>query len=226
MRHVTSSILCVSGHRQGGRGPTTPRRASVTGLAQSQPNTPRIQRKLSMTSPLEYQSQTSNIRSASPGPNSKKLPLSRTYSQDSSVTSPGTVSKTPNFSKSGTNLKNSVSNVSVSKSKQSNQPLNTQPGVKSGSVSGPVNQRRSASPAPGVKRSQSPAPLVKRSQSPAPGVKRSQSPAPEAINRLRSPSPLPSSSKSTNGARTQSVPASVAKRCASPVKQITLSDVR
>ena len=176
-------------------------------MTQSVPTTPRVQRKLSVTSPGELQSQISNLHIPSPGPNSKKLPLNRTYSQpDTNITSPGTSSKAPSFSKSGNSAvvsKNSASNVSMSKTKHSSVSSNSSPSVvKSGSI----NQRRSASPAP--------------------GLRRSQSPAPEAINRLKSPSPAPSSSKSTTGARTQSVPASVAKRCASPVKQITLSDVR
>ncbi|XP_053375234.1 serine/arginine repetitive matrix protein 2-like isoform X2 [Mercenaria mercenaria] len=218
------------GHR-GGRGASTPRRASTTTVSKSLPGTPKTSRKLSLTAQVSSTHSGStprpaspSMRSASPGPTSRKLSLTGkgTVPQPAqSVTSPNIVQKKPNFSNSGQNVSGKIQTVNQTGTsssgsfpvgsfvKQSQISLSRQ--LSSGSTGSqpPATPRRSASPSP-------------RPQSPS--QRRSESPAPVIANRLRSPSPAPMTQKGSNQVRPQSVPAT--QRCASPVKQITLSELR
>lgn len=219
------------GHRGGGRGPLTPRRASTTTVSKSLPNTPKTKRKLSLTalvgsthSGSTPRPSSPGMRSASPGPNARKLSLTvkATVPQPGqSVTSPNIVLKKPNFSSSDLNSsgKNQSVNQNVTNSsgnfpvgsfvKQSQVSLSRQLSSSSTGSQPPATPRRSASP-------------TLRPQSPA--QRRSESPVPVIAARLRSPSPGPTVQKGSNQTRPQSVPAT--QRCASPVKQITLSELR
>ncbi|XP_060597640.1 serine/arginine repetitive matrix protein 2-like isoform X2 [Ruditapes philippinarum] len=216
------------GHRGGGRGVSTPRKGSST-VSKSLPGTPKTSRKLSLTtqgssthSGSTARPASPSMRSASPGPNSRKLSLTGkgTIPQPAqSVTSPNIVQKKPNFSNSGQSGNIQTRTLSGSSSsgnfpvgsfvKQSQINLSRQLSSSSTGSQAAVTPRRSESPSP-------------RPSSPA--QRRSESPAPVIANRLRSPSPAPMPQKGTNQVRPQSVPAT--QRCASPVKQITMAELR
>lgn len=213
------------GHR-GSRGSSTPRRASTAAAgSKSQPTTPKTPRKLSMTAPVSQLNSTHSgntarpasphMRSASPGPSTRKLSLTvknGVPQPGPSVSSPVISNKQPSFSTTGLNSSGKIQNVSQSGSistsggfplgsfvKQSQMNLTRQ--LSSGSSSEPSGQ-----------------------QPMSPGTRRSESPVPATTGRLKSPSPAPSNQKSSSIARTQSVPAT--QRCSSPMKQITLSELR
>lgn len=161
------------------------------------------------------------MRSDSPGPNSRKLSLTvkGNNSQPAScVTSPNVSAKEISFTNSGSNSSGKTQNVLNSSGsfplgsfvKQSHANLNRQLSSGSTGSQAPAPPRRCNSPSP-------------RPQSPA--QRRSESPKPTIAARLRSPSPAVSAQKSvSHPSRPQSVPA--AQRCSSPVKQITLSELR
>jgi len=218
------TLLSSTGHRgSAGRGPATPRRASVATTSKSLPGTPKTPRKLSMTAPLNTTHSGSTARPASPlmrcvspGPG-RVLTLSTKNSipqPSKSVTSPVISNKQPDFSSAQTSKvsqneftgSSSSSGISVgSFVKQSQANLSRQLSSSStGSQSGTTGSATAGHRAP------------------SPSQKRSESPSPAVAARLRSPSPSPAAQKAQG--RHQSAPTT--QRCQSPVKQITLSELR
>ncbi|XP_052800823.1 proteoglycan 4-like isoform X2 [Mya arenaria] len=212
------------GHRGGAKTPGTPRRASTpatpksASTSKSAPNTPKTPRKLSMTAPVSLNNTHSGstarpasprMRSASPGPKVLSLTTKNSVPQPGlSVTSPVISNKQPSFTNSGGGTKVSQNGVSTSGGyskgsfvKQSQANLTRQTSTSSiGSQPGTTPRGSS------------------------PGPRRSESPAPVIAARLRSPSPGPTPKKKPGVVRPQSVPAT--QRCQSPVKQITMSELR
>ena len=163
-----------------------------------------------------------SMRSASPGPNVRKLSLTVKNGipqPGTSVTSPVISNKQLNFTTTGSlNTSGKSQNVSQSGSIASNVTSSSSSAFPLGSFvkQSQLNLTRQLS---------SGSTGDQPAQPPSPGSRRSESPGPGAVNaRLKSPSPGPSVQKSSNTARTQSVPA--VQRCSSPMKQITLSELR
>ncbi|KAL4223694.1 cytoskeletal adaptor [Mactra antiquata] len=217
------------GHR-GGRGSTTPRRQSTANASKSLPGTPKTSRKLSLTTPSSTHSGSTarpaspSMRSASPGPNSKKLSVTikGNHSQPPScVTSPSVSKQDISFSNSGLN---SSGKIQTGLNSSGNFPLGSFVKQSHANLTRQLSSSSTGSQSHGVgpspRRCNSPSP---RPQSPS--QRRSESPKPNIAARLRSPSPAVSTQKQgTNPSRPQSVPAT--QRCTSPMKQITLSELR
>lgn len=192
--------------------------------SKSLPNTPKTPRKLSMASAAPLNNTHSgntarpaspHMRSASPGPNARKLSLTvknGVPQPGSSVTSPVISNKQPNFSNTGLNSSGKSQSVSQSGSLSSSGAFPLGSFVKQSQLN---LTRQLSSGSSGDQTGQPPSPVSRRSESPGPGA---------AHNRLKSPSPGPSNQKSSTTSRTQSVPAT--QRCVSPMKQITLSELR
>ena len=164
------------------------------------------------------------MRSPSPGPSTKKLSLvTRGVSNSqpgSCVTSPNTAGKMPNFSSTLPRDFPSQSDVNGSgngsvgnfvKQSQNFFARQLSSGSGGGTLPRQTTPRRSASPA-------------FRAQSPGP--RRSESPAPVVSDRLRSPSPVHSKKKAAHAHAVHPTHDSRNGRCESPVKQITLSELR
>ncbi|XP_071179887.1 serine-rich adhesin for platelets-like isoform X1 [Mytilus edulis] len=153
------------GHRAGQRQPTTPRRSSTPVLSQTLPSSMKSPRKHSVASNSYQGAQRPpspvRMRSASPGPNPRKLPTQPNLSGSSSKSSLS--SNCSNNSSVNVTKNNSVSNPGNNKLRSpSPVPSNTKsskvPGIPSNRPTSPI--KRCSSPAP-AKRCTSPSPARK-----------------------------------------------------------------
>ncbi|XP_052074707.1 mucin-5AC-like [Mytilus californianus] len=157
------------GHRMsqgaGQRQPTTPRRSSTPVLSQTLPSSMKSPRKSSLVSNSYQGAQRPpspvRMRSASPGPNPRKLPTQPNLSGSSSKSSLS--SNSSNNSSVNVTKNNSVSNPGNNKLRSpspvpSNTKLSKVPGIPSNRPTSPI--KRCSSPAP-AKRCTSPSPARK-----------------------------------------------------------------